>query len=241
MHCLFKAPLRLCEKLTSMIWRLIQFEWKNDIRNASSVIGILLYIFTVLFFCLQSFLKTPDKMVWNNLFWVVLIFSAINATSKNFSMYNRGRFIYLYTTVKAHHFIVAKILYTILFMLAITAVTVFVYGGFFGFTPILKGDQSLYILTLFLGAVGFAAILAFMSVLAVRANAGFAITAILSIPLLIPLVMSITELSRLAINSELAAKGLAWDLAQSSITVAACVDALVIALAYVLFPYLWRE
>ncbi|HYG49963.1 MAG TPA: heme exporter protein CcmB [Flavobacteriales bacterium] len=218
-----------------MIWRLIKFEWKNDIRNTSSIIGILLYIFTVLFFCLQSFIKTPDAMVWNNLFWVVLIFSAINATSKNFSQYNRGRFIYLYTTVKPEHFIVAKILYTILFMLVITVITVFVYAGFFGFGPLYKSNLHLYILTLLLGTVGFAAILAFMSVLAVRANAGNALTAILSIPLLIPLVLSVTELSRLAINN------LPWDLAQSSLTVASCVDALVIALAYVLFPYLWRE
>jgi heme exporter protein B len=224
-----------------MVWKLIQFEWKNDVRNSSSIVGIILYIFTVLFFCLQSFKKTPDAMVWNNLLWVVLIFSAINSTSKNFSQYNRGRFIYLYSVTKPEHFILAKIIYTILFMLALTAITVLVYGLFLGFTPLKTANVNLYILTLLIGTIGFASILAFMSVLSVKANASNAVTAILSIPLLIPLVIAINELCALAINKDLAINGLSWDLAQSSLMVAGSVDLLVIAMAYVLFPYLWRE
>lgn len=180
-------------------------------------------------------------MVWNNLLWVVLIFSAINSTSKNFSQYNRGRFMYLYLVCKAEDFIVAKMIYTILFMVFLTAVTTLVYGVFLGFEPLLHGNLGLYILTLLMGTVGFAAILSFMSVLAVRANAGSALTAILSIPLLVPLIISINELCALALNSELAAKGLSWDLASQSLLIAGTCDLLVLALGYVLFPYLWRE
>jgi len=174
-------------------------------------------------------------MVWNNLFWVVLIFSAINATSKNFSQYNRGRFLYLYSVTKPEHFVLAKIIYTILFMMVLTAITVFVYGGFLGFEPIRKSNISLYLSTIAIGTVGFSAILSFMSVLAVKANAGQAITAILAIPLLIPLIMSVNELCAMAINN------LPWSMATRYLTIAGAVDVLVIALAYVLFPYLWRE
>lgn len=223
--------------------------------------GIFLYVFTVLFFCLQSFKKAPDPHVWNNLFWVVLIFSAINSTSKNFVQYNRGRFIYLYTVCKPEHFIIAKMLYTILFMLFLTTLTLMVYGLFLGFEPLTGhpatgetdpvtglpnlgspgANKGLFILTLFLGTVGFAAILSFMSVLTVRANASMAITAILSIPLLIPLIISINELCALSLNQELTLKGLSWELARPSLLIAAACDLLVLALGYVLFPYLWRE
>ena len=92
-----------------------------------------------------------------------------------------------------------------------------------------------------MGTVGFAAILSFMSVLTVRANASTAITAVLSIPLLIPLIISINELCALALNTELAAKGLSWSLAQQSLLIAGTCDLLVLALGYALFPYLWRE
>lgn len=218
-----------------MIWKLIQFEWKTDTRNSTSLVGIVLYVFTILFFCLQSFKKTPDALVWNNLFWVVLIFSAINSTSKNFSQYNRGRFIYLYNVCKPEHFILAKIIYSSVFMLVLSIITVFVYGLFLGFDPLLNANLKLYSLTLFIGIIGFASILAFMSVLAVKANASGAITALLSVPLLIPLILSINELSVLAINN------LPQELASTSLTVAIACDVLVIALAYVLFPYLWRE
>lgn len=218
-----------------VIWKLIQFEWKNDVRNSSSIVGIILYIFTVLFFCLQSFKKTPDAMVWNNLLWVVLIFSAINSTSKNFSQYNRGRFIYLYSVTKPEYFILAKIIYTTLFMLGLTAITVLVYGLFLGFEPLQKANLNLFLLTLLLGTIGFASILAFMSILAVKANASNAVTAILSIPLLIPLIISINELCALAIND------LPWKFAYNSLMVASACDLLVIAMAYLLFPYLWRE
>lgn len=174
-------------------------------------------------------------MVWNNLLWVVLIFSAINSTSKNFGQYNRGRFIYLYTVCKPEHFIVAKMLYTILFMVFLTAVTTLFYGVFLGFEPLLHANLKMYITTLLLGTVGFAGILSFMSVLAVRANAGTAMTALLSIPLLVPLILAVNELCALSMNN------LPWNLASSYVWVAASCDILVIALGYVLFPYLWRE
>lgn len=218
-----------------MIWKLIRFEWNLDVRNKASIVGILLYIFTILFFCLQSFKKTPDPMVWNNLFWVLLIFSAINSTSKNFSQYDRGRFIYLYTICRPHEFILAKIIYSILFTLVLTAITLLVYGIFLGFAPLEKANMELYIYTLLLGSGGFAAILTFMSLLAVRANTGNSLTAILSIPLLIPLIISVNELCALAIN------GLPISMASTSLMVAGAVDVLVIALAFLLFPYLWRE
>src|SRR5688572_33173894 len=101
--------------------------------------------------------------------------------------------------------------YTILFMLFLSAVTLLVYGLFLGFEPLVgkpiqmdpftllpiegggQANIGLYLTTLVLGTVGFAAILSFMSVLTVRANASTAITAVLSIPLLIPLIISINE------------------------------------------------
>lgn len=126
-------------------------------------------------------------------------------------------------------------------MLVLTIITVLVYGLFLGFAPMNNANVSLYITTLILGTVGFAAILSFMSILTVKANASNAVTSILSIPLLIPLIISINELSALAMNSELAIKNLSWDLAYSSLLVAGACDVLVIAMAYLLFPYLWRE
>lgn len=218
-----------------MIWKLVQFEWQIDRRNSSSIVGIVLYIFTVLFFCLQAFKKTPDPMVWNNLFWILLIFSAINSSSKNFSQYDRGRFIYLYTICRPQHFILAKIIYSIIFTLAITIITLLVYGLFLGFQPLESANIQLYVFTLIIGSSGFAAILTFMSILGVRANTGNSLTAILSIPLLIPLIISINELCALAIN------GLPIDMASTSLIVAGSCDILVIALAFILFPYLWRE
>ena len=120
-------------------------------------------------------------------------------------------------------------------MLALTTITVLVYGLFLGFGPLQNANVKLYITTLILGTIGFAAILSFMSILAVKANASNAVTAILSIPLLVPLIISINELCALAINN------LPSSLANSSLMVAGACDVLVIAMAYVLFPYLWRE
>lgn len=218
-----------------MIWKLIKFEWQNDIRHKASIVGIVLYIFTILFFCLQSFKKIPEPLVWNNLFWVVLIFSAINSTSKNFNHYNRGRFIYLYSVVKAEHFILAKISYQILFTIVLTAITLFIYGLFLGFKPLINANIELYVYTLLLGTIGFSAILTLVSLMTVKANASQALTAVLAIPLIIPLIIAITELSTLAINN------LPINLASSSIWIVTGCDLFVLALAFLLFPYLWRE
>jgi heme exporter protein B len=69
----------------------------------------------------------------------------------------------------------------------------------------------------------------------VKANASQALTAVLAIPLIIPLIIAITELSTLAINN------LPINLASSSLWIVTGCDLFVLALAFLLFPYLWRE
>ncbi len=218
-----------------MILKLIVFEWKCDMRNRNSILGIFLYVFTILFFCLQSFKKINDPMVWNNLYWVVLIFSALNSTSKNFSAYSRGRFLYLYSITTPENFIFAKLIYNTVFMLTIAIITLFIYGVFMGFDPFINSNKGLYCYSILTGTIGFATVLTFISIIAVKANSGTALTAILALPLLIPLVLSITELLALAINN------LPVNLSGSSFWIPPLCDAFVLGLAFLLFPYLWRE
>jgi heme exporter protein B len=92
-----------------------------------------------------------------------------------------------------------------------------------------------YIGGLFLGAIGLSSTLTFISGLVSRANNNVALIAILGFPLLFPLLLMILKYSSNAMN------GVSWEANQQLFFILIALNAMIIMLSYLLFPYLWRE
>ena len=88
---------------------------------------------------------------------------------------------------------------------------------------------------LLLGSAGFAAILTSTSAMAAKANGNPALLAILSFPLLFPLLLTAIKASFLVF------KEFSWEILAPYLGALALLDVLVMLLAYLLFPYLWRD
>lgn len=200
-------------------------------RNKYSLGGILLYVVSTVFVSYLSFKKIVTPSTWNALFWIILLFASINAIAKSFISETRGKLLYLYTLASPQAVILSKIIYNSLLLTVLSALCLLVYSLFVGN---LIQDYPLFLLTLLLGSFGFSSLLTMVSAIASKTSNNFTLMAILSFPIMIPLLMVLIKLSKNAID------GLErWDV--SYLLVLLFINTIIIALSYLLFRYLWRD
>jgi len=214
--------------LMALVRKELLLEWRN--RYAFS--GILIYVIATVFLCYNAFLQVIDPPAWNALFWIILLFAAVNAVAKSFMQEPHGLRLFYYTFLDPQQVILAKIVYNGLLM-AVLALTTFVFYTVFLGNP--AQDTGMYIVGLLLGATGFSGVLTLVSAIASRTGGGASLMAVLSFPILLPLLVTVIRFSKNAMD------GLGWTVNNPNLVLLLSINALVVALAYLLFPYLWKE
>jgi len=143
-----------------------------------------------------------------------------------------GEMLYIYTLISPRKFIMGRLLYNGIFMLLVSFIALLGYGFFVGF-PI--AEMLVFLATLILSVWGISSLLTMSFAIASKGGGGFALMAIISFPLLVPLLITAQHLSGQCMQgSELT--GYAGNMASLL-----ALDALIAALCYLLFPYLWRD
>lgn len=206
-------------------------EW----RQRYALNGMLLYIVGAVFVCYLSFNARRGQLtpiVWNTLFWIILLFTAINAIAKSFVQERAGRQLYYYTLASPQQIILSKILYNTVLMLVLSFLGFGVYAFVLGNQV---QDVPLYLLTLVLGAVGFAASLTLVSGIASKAENPATLMAVLSFPIILPLLLMLLKVSKNALD------GLDRSVSWNEIGTVLAIDAIVLTLSWLLFPFLWRS
>ncbi|GAB3948667.1 heme exporter protein CcmB [Spirosoma harenae] len=214
---------------------LMRKEFLLEWRQRYALNGMLLYIVGAVFVCYLSFNTRRGQLspiVWNTLFWIIQLFTAINAVAKSFVQERASRQLYYYTLVSPQQIILSKILYNTVLMLVLALLGFSVYAFVLG-NPV--NDLLLYLLVLVLGAIGFAASLTLVSGIASKAENPATLMAILSFPAILPLLLMLLKVSKNAMDG--LDRGSSW----SEIGTILSIDAIVITLSWLLFPFLWRS
>jgi heme exporter protein B len=201
-----------------------------EVRQQYSFYGILLYIgATVL--VLQMAIHEPETKVWNGLFWVIQLFICINAVAKSFLQESRGRMLYFYTIASPSDFVLAKLLFNTLLMLVMSLLSLLLFSMFLG-SPVVKLGR--FIGLVLLGGWSLSLVFTFLAAIAARAQQNAAIMAVLGFPLIIPQLLLLMKLSNAAFNPILI-------IPTTTILLLVALDAMVIILAVILFPFLWKD
>ncbi|MBK8503951.1 MAG: hypothetical protein IPL46_18125 [Saprospiraceae bacterium] len=95
-------------------------------------------------------------------------------------------------------------------------------------------ENGFFMLALLLGALGIAANFTFVSAIAKHTRNKSTMMMILSLPVIIPLLLPLVRLSIKCLGPA------TWAMIQSDVTLLISVDLLIVGLALVLFPFLWR-
>ncbi len=267
---------------------LLRKEFLLEFRTRSAISGIFLYVISTLFVVYETFVKIQPN-VWNTLFWIILLFVAVNAMVKSFVQEKGNRVLYYYSLLNPSHVLIAKIVYNTLLLLVLSLLIwgLFIFFGdnpvkdmglfllilflgsfgfsvtftflaslvaasnqsstllavlslliwglfiFFGDNPV--KDMGLFLLILFLGSFGFSVTFTFLASLVAASNQSSTLLAVLSFPLIIPIILMLVKISAHALR-------LIQDTAVSGdLAILVAIDLLLCGVALLLFPFIWRD
>lgn len=214
------------------VFSLLKKDVLLELRQQHTLYGILLYIASTVF-VLSLSVQELEANVWNGLFWVIQLFVCVNAVAKSFLQESKGKMLYYYSIVSPIQFIIAKIIYNVCLMIGMSLVSLLLYAVFLN-NPVSNALQFTGIVVL--GGASISLVFTLMSAIAAKANQNAALIAILGFPVILPLLLLLMQLSKAAFN-EIFREGALLQLTGLIIGL----DLLIIGMAIVLFPYLWKE
>jgi len=227
--------MKLVQETVHLLKKEILLEW----RSKYAFNGVLLYVVSTVFVCYISFNQssglngtTAYPLVWNVLFWIIMLFASVNAIAKSFMQESKSRLLYYYSIASPQAIILSKTIYNILLMTLISFLALLVYQVFF--TNKL-GDLWFYLLAVLMGSISFSTVFTMISAIASKAGNNGTLMAILSFPVIIPVILILIRLSKRAMD------GIERSLSYGDIGVLFAINAIVITTALLLFPYLWRD
>ena len=219
--------------MISRIYVLLRKDILLELRQQHTFYGILLYIASTIFVLYLSLPESPDANVWNSLFWMIQLFVCVNTVAKSFLQESRGRMLYFYSITSPVEFILAKLLFNIILMLIMSLVSLLL---FFIFLDNPVTDSLRFTGIVLLGGTSISLVFTLMSAIAAKAQQNAALIAILGFPVILPQLLLLMRLSKAAF-SEVFRAGAVMQLSG----LIGLMDLLIIVLAVVLFPYLWKD
>lgn len=202
-----------------------------EIRQQYTFYGVILYVTSTIFVLYLS-MGQPEEKIWNGLFWMIQLFICVNAVAKSFLQESRGRMLYFYTIAGARDFVISKLIFNIVLMIMMSLLSLVLFQLLMG-NPLQHPGKFIGIVCL--GGSSFSLLFTFLAAIAARAQQNAALMAIMGFPLIIPQVLLLMRISNTAFADVIQA-GLA-----TLVVVLIGLDILVIALAIILFPFLWKD
>lgn len=211
---------------------LLRKEVVLEFRQRYAISGIVLYVFSMVFVVYAASVKVTNPQEWNVLFWLIVLFASINAVVKSFVQESGSRQLYYYQLADPAMLLLAKMVYNTLLLLTLSTL------AFLSFSLVVGNkvkDPGLFALTLVLGSIGFSIAFTFISSIAAKANHAATLMAILSFPVVLPVLLTLTRLSQIALR-------ILQDTSYTrDILNLLAIDAILVTLTFVLFPYVWKD
>lgn len=206
-----------------------------ELRRKSVLSGLGLYLFSLIFICYLTFnlrANTISANTWAALFWLTILFSVVNSVAKSFIGEKQGVFIYFYQVASPQQIILSKVIYNVLLSFLIASLGYLLFSVFI-FNPV--QDYLVFFLTLALVSVGLSASLSFISGIASKASNSHVLMAVLSFPVIISLLLMAVRTTKNALD------GIDRQASMDELLNLLAIDAIAIAIGYLLFRYVWRS
>lgn len=215
------------KEILALLGRDIQME----LRQKYSIHGILLYVAGTLYIIQLSF-QHIEPLTWITLLWISLLFSAINACQRGFANTASGENIFYYQLCHPANFLLSKYIFNFLLVSILCFLTVL---GFIIFFGSVIADYGFLSLIMLLGALGLSVNLTMTNAIASKGKGSGSLMSVLSFPVLIPQLMLLIRLTKQAMD------GLSLSVGTKFIWQLIAIDAVVVVVSLLLFPYLWRD
>jgi heme exporter protein B len=220
--------MNLLREVKTLVLKDLILEW----RSKHAINSMFLYVISTVFVCYQAFKTVDDTLMWNALFWIILLFASINAISRSFVQESQYRQLYYYSITGPKAIILSKIIYNTILMVFLSVIAYLTYSVIFK-NPV--GDLLLYFFAVLLGSISFATVFTMVSGISSKTGNNSTIMAILAFPVIIPLLIVLIKLSNNALQ------GLDRGISMGEIAVLLAINVITVTISLLLFPYLWRD
>lgn len=221
--------------VSQQVISLLAKELRLELRRKSVVAGIALYLFSLVFICYLTFnlkVNIISQTTWSALFWLTLMFCIVNSVAKSFIGERKGLHVYYYMLASPKQIIVSKIIYNTL-LSVLLATLAFILFAIFVSNPV--QDHTVFFSGLVLSCIGLSAAFTLISAIASKANQSNVIMAVLSFPVVIGILLMAIRITKNALD------GIDPAASSDELLNLVAINCILTALAYLLFPYIWRS
>lgn len=219
-----------CLKLIANIWHLLQKDFSIELRQRYILSSILLYVISTVFI-ISKILQVVSPMLWNAIFWILFLFTAVSTLMKSFSQEISSREMYYYYLAGPIEIILSKLIYNF-FSLALMGGLIT--GSFIVFINNPIEHYSTFFIGIMLGALGTSTVFTLVSSIATKGGNSATLMSVLSIPLMLPIILFNLRITGIGIGI------LGGTTLVNDIIMLLAIVIILIGVSVLLFPQIWR-
>lgn len=216
-------------------YSLFRKDWESEIRTRYAINALAMFILvtiSVILFSIGSE-KISDYLT-GGLLWVVIFFSAMSGLSRAFvSEEERGTTMTLQLIAAPSTIFSGKLIFNLLLVFLMNIVITFLFSILF--PAFVVKDFALFVIAFIFGNVGIAVSSTIIAAIISKASSKGTLYPVLSFPILLPLILTLLELTKFAMDGRSVGGSLV------EIAVLICYDVIMLTASYLLFDFIWKE
>lgn len=223
------------ERLLSASIAIFRKDWKSELRTRYAISALVMFVITtisIILFSLGS--EGASLSALSGMLWVAVFFAAMSGLSRTFvTEEERGTSMTLQLLASPTAVLFGKLLFNLILVILLNAFVVLLYSIFI--SEFIIKTWSIFVVTVALGSIGFAAAATIIAAIIARANTKGTLYPVLAFPILLPLLLTVINGTRLA------TEGAYFDEALGEFNILISYIVAVVAVSYILFDYVWKD
>lgn len=210
-------------------------DWHSELRTRYAISALLMFVVTtisIIAFALGG--ESAPVDVLSGMLWVVIFFAAMSGLARTFvTEEERGTAMTLQLLAQPSAVLFGKLLFNLVLIVGVNALTVALYTFFLdGF---IVRSSGVFVVTILLGSIGLAAASTIIAAIIAKANTKGTLYPVLSFPILLPLLLTCINATRLA------TEGAFFSEASGEFQFLVSYIVVVVTASWLFFEYIWKD
>lgn len=223
------------ESLWQASFAIFRKDWKSELRTRYAISALVMFVVTtisVILFALGS--EGASVNALSGMLWVAVFFAAMSGLSRTFvSEEERGTSMTLQLIASPTAVLLGKLLFNLVLVVCLNIFVVALYSMFI--SDFVIKTYSIFVVTVGLGSIGLAVSATIIAAIIARANTKGTLYPVLAFPILLPLLLTVINGTRLA------TEGAFFEEALGEFNLLVSYIVAVLAVSYIVFEYVWKD
>jgi heme exporter protein B len=218
-----------------IILTIFKKDLSSELRTRYALNALLMFVITtlsIILFSIGNENVSPELL--SGVLWIIIFFSTMSGLSRTFvSEEERGTVMTLHLIAKPLKIYFGKLLFNLVLLFGLNIFTVALYLLFV--TSFSVGNYSIFITTIILGTFGLASGSTIIAAIIAKANTKGTLYPVLSFPILLPLLLTVINATKLSVENAPFAEALGEFQVLFSYLIVLTV------ISFLLFEFIWKE